>query len=216
MTTATTTRDVQIKIAYEVLMMDETGKTKKAIADEYGVSSRSVTRYAEKFEDEAMDMVTGEVPEENKALEVAFESKAEETSTETEEETTNEESSEEQEEETAPEVEAKPKRQKRARDENGLTKGERECLERYYKQKADAENMKFEERKGKTGRAKKGVKTIRFITMEIIETHVEAKTFTKENKDEILAEIMDTASVDEKTAKQYLSIHKKMFGDWQE
>lgn len=214
MTTATTTREIQIQIAYEVLMMDETGKTKKAIADEYGVSSRSVTRYAEKFEDEAMDMVTGEVPEENKALEAAFEPKTEETSTETEEETTSEESSEEQ-EETAPEVEAKPKRQKRARDENGLTKGERECLERYYKQKADAENMKFEERKGKTGRAKKGVKTIRFITMEIIESHVDAGTFTKANKDEILAELMATASVDEKTAKQYLSIHKKMFGDWQ-
>lgn len=47
----------KIQIAVEVLKMDETEKTKKQIADEFSVSTRSVSRYADKYEEEALDLI---------------------------------------------------------------------------------------------------------------------------------------------------------------
>jgi len=111
MTTATNTREAQITIALEVLKMEETGKTKRDIAEEFGVSPRSVARYAAKYEEEAMDLLTGEnEPEETTDLKAAFEEPTAEETTEEEpeqEETTEEESADEADEE--PEVkEPKP------------------------------------------------------------------------------------------------------------
>lgn len=265
MTTATTTRETQITIAYEVLMMDETGKSKKQIADEFNVSPRSVTRYFEKYEEEAMDLVTDEEPEENTQLAAAFAPKeeVEEEPTETAEEefsfeddhynnhleeidednkanTEIEEGREEtQEQETsAPEeepeteestsveedntdtVEEQPKKETtsrapRERDEEGLTPNQRSILNTYLKQKASGNMEKNEDRKGKVGRAKKNVKTIRYITMEILEKVAATGNLTKANKNDIINEIMEAADTDEKTAKQYFSGHKIIFGDYQ-
>lgn len=50
-------RAIQVAVAYEALIMDETGKTKAQIAKEYGISPSSIKRYAEKYETEAMDML---------------------------------------------------------------------------------------------------------------------------------------------------------------
>jgi predicted transcriptional regulator len=67
----------KIEIALAVLKIDETGKSKKEIAEEYNVSARSVSRYAEKYEEAAMDLLNGSEAEE---LEAAFEEeKVEET-----------------------------------------------------------------------------------------------------------------------------------------
>src|SRR5690554_3183230 len=110
MTTATTTREVQIQIALEVLTMDESGKTKAQIAKEYEVSPRSVTRYAEKYEDEAMDLLAGtNEPEETTELKAAFEPKVEVQEPETKEEEAVTEDEETQEEVKATETEEKPK-----------------------------------------------------------------------------------------------------------
>lgn len=61
----------KIQIAVEVLKMDETEKTKKQIADEFSVSTRSVSRYADKYEEEALDLInTPEAVELKDAFEV--------------------------------------------------------------------------------------------------------------------------------------------------
>ena len=224
-TTATETQ-IQIQIALEVLKMDETGKTKAAIAKEFGVSPRSVNRYADKYEEEAMDLFTAEdesetelrkaFDDQKEALEEKIEGvDAEETQDESsEDDVQKEETESEVEEKEEPKVETKTrKRASIERDANGLTKNQIGILATYYKQKGTMD--KTETRQAKTGRAKKGVKTIRYITMEILEAHAEAGTLTKANKASIIEEIMKAGDVTEATAKQYFSGHKIMFGGFQ-
>lgn len=228
--TATTTVETQIAIALEVLKLDDTGKTKKAIAEEYGVSPRSVTRYAEKYEEEAMDLLTSaNESEEVTELKVAFKELAKEEREKrnlillTDKNVTKEQRSGIKDRRSGvdrravpPETGDRRVQKTERRKHEGFSKAQLGCLERYYKQKADSKNMKFEERKGKTGRARKNVKTIRFITMEILEAHAQEGTLLKANKDDIIKEIAEAASTDEKTAKQYFSGHKKLFGDYQD
>lgn len=95
-----------------------------------------------------------------------------------------------------------------------LTDNQKKILATYYKQKGTLD--KVTSRVGHTGRAPKGVKTIRYIAMEVIEAHANAGTLVKANKADIIAEIAKAAEVELKTARQYFSGHKKLFGDWQD
>jgi len=243
MTTSTTTRETQIAIAYEVLMMDETGKTKADIAKEFEVSPRSVTRYAEKYEDEAMDLLTeANESEETIELKEAFAPKVEDTqeaSEEPEEVEADVQSAEEIEEpesesddlEASPEVEEEETQEEEVelkeftpqaefsleeiKEEDfyeDLNDNQKKLLADFYAQKAEATEV--EDRKGKRGRAKKGVKSIRFIVMEVIESHKAQGTLTKENRQEIINQIVEATGHDEKQAKKYFSGYKKVFGGW--
>lgn len=229
MTTVTTSVDTKISIALAVLMIEESGKTKAEIAREFGVSPRSVTRYAEQFEDEALDLMNAEeTPEENVELESAFSEKptTPEADTSSVPNKINEEKVDadnkanteiEEGRHEEPLVEPTKEKSKKVveRDEDGLTKNQRSILNTYLKQKASGNMDKVEDRQGRTGRAKKNVKTIRYITMEILEEVAASGNLTKANKDNIIKEIMETAGTDEKTAKQYFSGHKIIFGDYQ-
>jgi hypothetical protein len=201
-TQAATTKTAQIGIALEVLKMDETGKTKNQISKDFGVSPRSVARYSEKFENEAMDLLTSE-PEESKELRESF--KPDEIATPaTETEETDSE------EEVVDQATPKKKRTKKDRETNGLTAGQNKLLTNFQKQKLEMVN--FEERQNKTGRARKGVKTIRFITMELMEEYKAGGELTSKNKDAIINHIAQNANVSLKTSKQYFSTHKILFG----
>lgn len=215
MTTQTTNTETQIQIALEVLKMDETEKTKATIAKEYGISSRSVSRYAGKYEEEAMDLLASDVEPETQKLNEAFEGEKAEAEAEVEEQAGEPDESNVEEEVTSTETEETTrKRAPITREDNGLTKNQNNILATYYKQKGTMD--KTDERQGKTGRAKKGVKTIRYITMEILEAHANAGTLTKTNKDDIIDEIAKTGNVEQKTAKQYFSGHKILFGGFQD
>ena len=49
--------NIQIQVAAAVLQIAETGKTRKLIGEEFGISPRTVTRYAAKFESEARELL---------------------------------------------------------------------------------------------------------------------------------------------------------------
>lgn len=95
------------------------------------------------------------------------------------------------------------------RDADGYTQGQRWLIDAYNRQKATMQ--KVENRVGVTGRAKKGVKTIRFITMETLETLSNQGVLKTMKKEDVIRKIADAANVDLKVAKQYYSGHKIFF-----
>lgn len=63
MNTVTNTREAQIAVAIAALQAAENGKTKKEIADDYGVSVSTVRRYTIKYEEEAQELLSKRVTE---------------------------------------------------------------------------------------------------------------------------------------------------------
>lgn len=93
---------------------------------------------------------------------------------------------------------------------SGLTKNQQAILNSYYKQKMSVP-QKVVNRTGMVGRAKKGVKTIRFITMEILENLQQQGKLETTKPEEIIKQISTEAMVTTKVAKQYYSGHKVYF-----
>jgi len=193
MTTATiTTTETKIAIALEVLRAEETGKTKKMIANEYGVSPRSISRYAESFEDEALDLLNTEPNEAAEKLEESFEEP-----TVTEEEP--EEIVEEAVVEVAPPAETKPK--------VDITKKSR-------KEFSPVNPDDASDRRGRRGRPPEGVNSLKAIVLEILKKHADAETLTKDNRKAIIAEIMEESGHEYKIASKYFAGYKKSVGDY--
>lgn len=221
-----TSTETQIAVALEVLKMDETGKTKSDIAKEFNVSPRSVSRYADKYEDEAMDLYTNH--EENVELETAFaptEEKVEETveSEKEELETLKEQFEaadginqeldaddidrlEELEEKLATELEA-------VNEEEPVKE---EKVAKVKKAEPKTEDEVTTDRRGRRGRTPKGVASIKSQVLEILTKARDENKLTKSNRETLIADIMEATGHDKKQASKYFAGYKKIVGDYQE
>lgn len=284
MTTATAANEqTKIAIAYEVLMMDETKKSVTDIAKEFGYSTRSVRRWAEKFEEQAMDLIS-EKSEEQEKVEEAFADKKEESKVEERKAPKGYKVGEEEEggifyfeklyvsekdqngesgfktrdeavdaawEAFNEDAEALKAKQEKAqakqepKEEKKETKQEkkkpsmadeakkashvaknvmRDKRKGDSKKEEKASNTRqdvkpanpedSEDRRGRRGRTPEGVKSIKQLVLEVLEKHDKAKTLTKENRGEIIEEIMEATNHDRKQASKYFSGYKKKFGGY--
>ena len=199
MTTANTiANQTKIAIAVEVLKIDETGKTKAQIAKEFNVSPRSVSRYAETFENEALDLMTDDSSEN---LEAAFE----ETKTQIDEvvtEITDENNSEE-------DITTKPSIKEEEEKKN-------KAIQKIKEEKAAKPTVSDTPKSTGRGRGRKptGVKSIKEIVLETMNEYKSVGKMTKENREVIVSLIMERTDLTEKEAKKYFAGYKKQVGDY--
>lgn len=177
--------ETQIDIAIAVL---NGNTTKKQIAADFGVSTDSVRRYANKHEDEARRII------ENMADMTDDEPKAEEK------------------EEVAAEDNGAQKSMEEIMET--LNDNQRKVLEDFYTKRD--ENTDFVDRIGKRGRNPDGVKSIRQIVMEVLDKHFNEGTLIKDNRTKIIKEIMDETGHDRVKSAKYFSGYKKYFGGYQD
>lgn len=239
MNTKTTTTMIcvtKVAIVREIMQKSETGETLKTIADKYNVSSRTVSRCHEDLENGVLDHIDEQdVPteaeeviktltgnEKDKHADLVRQMEARnmadlakaidrEATAANGDEFAKAGHSQGEKEDTSGRTRARRTSKPIERQDDGLTLNQRSILETYKRQKASGEMKKKEDRAGKVGRARKNVKTIRYITMEILENRANRGTLTDANKDAIIKEIMKKANTDEKTAKLYYSGHKALF-----
>ena len=201
MTTATTSTETKIAIAVEVLKIDETGKTKAQIAKEFDVSPRTVSRYSEKYEAEALDLISdnSEGDDLTKAFEETNE-KIEELVAPTEE-TTEAEETETETTEAKPSFAEQAAKAKAKADEIIATK-------------TVAKAAKPQTAGRGRGRKPDGVKSIKDIVIETMKEYKDKGEMTKENRPLIVELIMGKTDLTEKEAKKYFAGYKKQLGDY--
>jgi predicted transcriptional regulator len=176
--------ETQIDIAIAVL---NSNTTKKQIAADYGVSSDSVSRYANKHEDEARNIIS-------KMADMTDES---ETTDEVENDTDKNDATKSMEEIM-----------------KTLNSNQQKILTDFYNKRE--ENTDFVNRVGQRGRNPDGVKSIRQLIMEVIDTHFKEKTLLRENRQKIVKQIMDATGHNRVQSAKYFSGYKRLFGGYQD
>lgn len=193
----TISTEVKIAAAKEVFLIEQTGKTKKQIAEEFSISTRSLNRYFDQYKDEIESEFSLEPSEEVEQIEAAFETKSE-----------VEEKKEEQIE--AASSNSLYEELKQQEYYSTLSVADQVILAKYFENKAL--DLKYDREASKVGRTPKGTKPTRDVIMEVIEKHLVNGTLTKANKIKIAEEISEATGHGIEHSKFMFSKLKKLFG----